>query len=523
MPGRRAIATNCSMAPAQPMKGIDPFETDDLLDDIDGRSLRGGALTLAAQGVKFALQLISTVFLARLLAPADFGLVAMVTAVTGCIALFKDAGLSLATVQRKEITRAQISTLFWANVAISLGLVAITLLLAPAIASLYSEPRLALITVVISSGFFLSGLSVQHQALLRRRMRFSALAIIDIVAMASGVAAALTVGLATGSYWALVAMPLTTAATTTVGVWIACPWLPSAPRRGTGVRTMLRFGGTVAACNLVNYVARNIDNVLTGWWLGAVALGHYSKAYSLLLLPIHQINAPFSSVMVPALSRLQHEPDGFRRLYMDTISLVAWLGMPPIMFLAIHAEAVILAVLGEQWLPAVPIFQLLAPAALMAATNIAGGWALIPLGRADKELRLALVTAPCFALAIAAGLPFGIVGVAIAVSVSRVLMKIPALAYCYAGTPLRIGDFLHAIAQPGIICIAMLVIDRVASAIALQPWLAALLEVTLATGAFLRSGAWRRLHQLIGVRLVAPVRANAAAASGLPLGEVARR
>ncbi|MBS3805306.1 MAG: lipopolysaccharide biosynthesis protein [Oleiphilaceae bacterium] len=431
------------------------FSIDHLIGDLNRRTVRGGVLTLAAQGIKFILQMVSTIVLARYLSPADFGLVAMVTAVTGFVMLFKDAGLSMATVQREEITHSQISALFWINVAISIGLMILTACLAPAIARLYNEPQLHGITFAIAATFIFGGLSVQHQALLRRQMQFRLLALIDIAAMLTGVGAAIIIGVLTRSYWALVAMPAGIVIATCLGVWIACPWIPGAPRRAKGLRPMLKFGSMLTGFSVINYFARNVDNILTGWWLGASALGLYSKAYGLLLLPINQINAPFSNVMIPALSRLQNNPEAFQKLYMQMIGGIAWLGMPAITILALHADSIIRLVLGNQWLAAVPVFQLLTPAALMATTNVAGSWAVVPIGRADKQLKLSLVTSPCFVLAVCVGLPFGIEGVAISVSVSRVLLKLPSLAYCYSGTALRVRDFLAAITYPTIVCVCL--------------------------------------------------------------------
>ncbi len=148
------------------------FDTEYLKADLKGRSVRGGAVTMAAQGIKFFLQIGSTVVLARLLTPEDFGLIAMVTAVTGFVMMFKDMGLSMATVQRAEIDHAQISTLFWINVVLSLAFMLLTATLAPAIAWFYSEPRLTWITLALAGAFIFSGFTVQHQALLRRQMNF---------------------------------------------------------------------------------------------------------------------------------------------------------------------------------------------------------------------------------------------------------------------------------------------------------------------------------------------------------------
>src|SRR3974390_510292 len=182
----------------------DALSTDHLHADLKGRSVRGGLLTLISQGSQFVLQTVSTVALARLLVPADFGLVAMVTAVTGLASAFADFGLSEATIQRKEITHEQVSMLFWINVAIGLVLTLITAALGPVLAQFYREPRLVAITLLMSLNFLLGGLRVQPNALLKRQMRFSALAWRDIASYAVAVPVGITMAWRGAGYWALV-------------------------------------------------------------------------------------------------------------------------------------------------------------------------------------------------------------------------------------------------------------------------------------------------------------------------------
>src|SRR5580658_10598942 len=162
------------------LQTLDALNTDHLHADLRGRSVRGGMQTLTSQGTQFAIQTVATVVLARLLTPADFGLVAMVSTLTGLGQAFADLGLSEATIQRKEISHDQVSALFWINVAIGLGLMLITAALAPAFARFYRDPRLTNITLVVSLTFLVGGLRVQPDAILRRQMRFFALAIRDI-------------------------------------------------------------------------------------------------------------------------------------------------------------------------------------------------------------------------------------------------------------------------------------------------------------------------------------------------------
>ncbi|MCH7559555.1 MAG: lipopolysaccharide biosynthesis protein [Planctomycetes bacterium] len=283
----------------------------------------------------------SLAVLARLLTPGDFGLIAMVTVVTGFVALFKDMGLSMATVQKAHINHAQVSTLFWINMAISAVIMALTALIAPGVAWFYHEPRLTWITLAMAAAFIFGGLTIQHQALLRRQMRFGTLTLIEVVSMLVGAAMAIIFAWYGAGYWALVVMQLGIAITTAVGVWFVSGWRPGLPVRGSGVRPMLTFGGYLTAFSFVNYLGGSAPSVLLGRFCGDHVLGLYSKAYSLLLLPIKQINGPVSLVGMPALSRLQKDPVQYRRYYSKIVSLVLLLTMPMAVLLFVTADDVI--------------------------------------------------------------------------------------------------------------------------------------------------------------------------------------
>src|ERR1700733_4534659 len=246
----------------------DAFSIEHLHADLKGRSVRGGMLTLTSQGAQFLMQTVSTVVLARLLTPADFGLVTMVTAITGLGQAFADLGLSEATIQRPEISHEQVSTLFWINVAIGLGLTALTSALAPVLAWFYREPRLIHITLLVSVTFLIGGLRVQHDALLRRQMRFSSLAMRDITAYVLAVPVAILLAWRGAGYWALVAMPLILNLSQMTLSWLMVRWVPGLPRRDAKVRSLIAFGGNIAASYLIFNLNNNADNVLIGWYWG---------------------------------------------------------------------------------------------------------------------------------------------------------------------------------------------------------------------------------------------------------------
>src|SRR6516162_1004084 len=162
-----------------------------------------------ALGANFFIRLGSLVVLARLLEPRDFGLLGMVTAFTGVLGLFRDFGLSSAAVQRASVTDEQVSTLFWVNVIVGTLLGCISIALAPVIAAFYHEPRLLAVTMALAAGFVFNAAGVQHGALLQRQMRFTALAVINTIALIVSTAIAIGGALAGYGYWALVAMAIT--------------------------------------------------------------------------------------------------------------------------------------------------------------------------------------------------------------------------------------------------------------------------------------------------------------------------
>lgn len=436
------------MATVLTQKQIEALRTDHLVRDLGTRSVRGGFVTLASQGAKFIVATAGTAVMARLLTPSDYGLVGMVTAIVGFIWVFGDLGLSTATLQKDDITHAQVSNLFWANVLLGVVCAVLTSALAPVVSIAFGEPRLVAITLALSLGFVVSGTGVQHQALLRRQMRFGALAMADIVSLVVGIVAGVSAAWLGAGYWAIVIDTLVSGVARTASVWLLCHWLPMLPTRNSGVRSMLRFGGHLTATNILNYFCRNLDNILIGWRWGAQPLGLYSKAYNLLLLPMQQINAPIAAVALPALSRLQTAPDQFRAYYCRAIGMMMTLGMPLVLFIVVFADELVLVILGPAWRECGTIFRLLGPAAFVGTFNVAIGWVYVPLGRGARMFRWAVVYSSVIVGSFFCGLPWGAKGVAAAYGITMFGVWWPSLWYCYRGSPIRYRDLLGVLWTP---------------------------------------------------------------------------
>lgn len=434
------------------------FRVDHIKSDLKGRSVRGGATTISAEAGNFVLTTASTVILARLISPESYGLISMVVTVTNFVKLFNDLGLSQATVQRPEINHSQVSTLFWLNVLLGSVLMLLTAALAPAIALFYSEPRLTWITVSLGVGFIFSGFAVQHRALLNRQMRYGTIAAIRITALLLGTATGIVSAWLGADYWALVLMQLAATLSHTVGVWIMCSWRPGPPVWHSNVRSMLTFGGNLTAANILIYFIRNSDNIIIGRYWGAHQLGLYDKAYQLLYLPIQQITGPISAVALPALSRLQKDPERYRAYYYKAILLIVTLGMPLVGLLFVSADKAILMLLGPKWIGTVNIFRALSVATFTGTFSYATGWVYISLGQAGRQLRWVLWTSPITVLIFLISVPWGALGVAIAFSLSYPILQLLSIIYCYKGTPLRLTDLLITIARPAVASISAAIV-----------------------------------------------------------------
>ena len=419
--------------------------------------MRGGAATMFGQVAQFAIQTVSIVVLARLLTPSAFGLVAMVSAITGFLAIFQSLGLSMATIQKPEISHDEVNALFWVNVAVSFALALVVVGLAPLIALLYREPKLVSITMVTSLGFVFGGLGIQHQAILQRQMRFTTLAEINVASYSAGVVVAVLMALGGAGYWALVALPLVPNAATTAAWWVACRWRPGRPRRVVGLGDLLAFGGYLTGFNTVNYFARNLDNILIGWRWGAAPLGLYSRAYTILLMPLQQITGPISSVAIPALSRLQDDPDRYRRAYREVLQKLTLMTSPLVAFLIGTSSWIIAVVLGPQWHDAARIFTWLGIAALVQPITGTTGWLFTTQHRGREFFTWGLIGSAIAVSSFIIGLPHGPVGVAAAYAMADVFIRTPLLIW-YVGRRGQVSarDIVTASLRPSLLGLAVL-------------------------------------------------------------------
>lgn len=401
------------------------------------RSLHGGAISLLARAVNAALQIGSILFLARLLAVEDYGLVAMVMAITGFATALVDLGTRDAIVQRHSITEGEISALFWITLGIGFGLAIVVAACAPLIAWFYHEPRLISITLLSSVTFITYALTCQHYALLRRAMKFHELGMIEVFANILSVCVAIAMAFAGFHYWALVVRPIVLSGLLVIGLWVRCRWLPRKPTMTQGVKDMLKFGLNTAGFTFTDYVGNSSDRVAIGYRSGPVLLGYYQNSsfiynnlLDVLVFPLHQ-------VAVSSLSKVRHDFKELRRLWSKALSTLSFYAMPAFGLLAVTSRDIVVILLGSKWSRAGVLLSILALRGIPHTVERTLGWLHVTSGRTDRWMRFGAFAAVVQLIALFAGLPFGVIGVIVAFVISMFLLFIPAIAY--AGQPFGIG------------------------------------------------------------------------------------
>lgn len=424
-------------------------------DDLWHRAMRGVTATVIAQGAKLALNAVSIVVLARLLAPEDYGLFAMAVAVTGFLEIFRSLGLIEAIVKEPKLENVQLTALWMVNAATGLGLAALTLALAPVLAWFYNDPRLLPVTAALAPAFAIAGLSFQHNALLRREMRFKVVLAVEVLFIGASVSVSIAFALLGFGYWSLVAGTLAGETVSTIVLWLAHPWRPSRPADFGSTGPMLRFGLHIQAANILAAIPIYLGNILVGHNWGAVELGFYTRAFNLVFLPLYQLVTSANLLAVPTLSRLRDDPQRFRAYYLKALSLVTHFSMPVSMFLVVMSEEIIALVLGSKWQAATPIFRILSIVSFALPVGESHKWVNIALGRSHQMLRISAFVTISFVSAMLISLPWGAIGVAASITVSYWLVLLPILAYALHGSPIDYPSLLKTLLRPVLVSLCV--------------------------------------------------------------------
>jgi PST family polysaccharide transporter len=402
----------------------------------------------ASQVSRQLMLLLTTIILARLLAPSDFGLIGMATVITGFVGLFHDLGTSAAVIQRKELNESLLSSVFWINVGFGTLAMVILYLLSPLFAYLYREPRVVPLLQLLSVTFFISGLSMLQNALLQRSMAFNKLAKLEIAATA--VSSAVGIGAAFLGFgaWSLVYQALALTVVTTALLWAASSWRPRISFQLQEALSIGRYSLNLSGYNIFNYFVRNADYFLIGRYLGAQDLGFYTLAYRIMLYPLQNVSAVIGRVMFPLFSKIQDDLPRFRNAYLLVTGAIALVTFPMMFGLWALAEPFVLTIFGNQWLPVAALLVILIPVGMFQSIGTTVGPIYQAKGRTDVMFRWGVGSGTLAVIGFVIGLQWGTVGVAMAYAVVSMILVYPCFAIPFRFIELSMADLARSLWRP---------------------------------------------------------------------------
>lgn len=355
-----------------------------------------------------------SVALARMLSPSEFGVIGMLIIFTGFAQILSESGLNAALIHIQDVTECHRSTAFWLQMSIAAVLTVIFFFGARPIAAWYSLPVLSPLTKLISFVFLIQALGQVHFALLSKQFEFYRVAIANVTAVVISGCAAVILAILGYGVWALAWQIIAFAAVNSLFYWIASAWRPRLEFSFEAALELWRYAVYLLGHGSLNYWVRNGDNFLIGKFLGAYDLGIYSRAYTLMLLPLNNVSAVIGQVMFPALSKVQHDMPKFIRAYLSATRLIAFVAFPMMAGVSVLSGPVVILLLGEQWADVIPLLRVLSLVGLIQSIVVPTFWVYTALGHTKVQFKLSIMIAAVFAISMAIGIQFGVFGVTLA-------------------------------------------------------------------------------------------------------------
>lgn len=408
-----------------------------------------------SQGGRVAIQLGGLIILARLLPPADYGLMAMATVVTNFALLLRDLGTSAAIVQRNDLRTETITTAFWLNISIGVLLALILFVFSSAIAVRFGDGALAPVLCALSIVFPLSSLGAVQQALLERRSIFRTLARIEILSSGVGLSLAIVAAIIGAGVYSFVIQAVVTAGLSCIQLWIASGWRPQTRPSLKELQGLINFSGNLTLFNFINYFSRNADGMIVGRYLGAASLGVYSMAYRLMLFPVQNFTWVATRALYPVMSRQQNSPEVIAELYLRTIRLISLVTAPLMAGLVVLREPFVLMVFGPDWSKVPEVLTWMGPTGFIQSIVSSYGTIFMARGRTNIMVALGLFSTFTTVIAFYIGVEYGVVGVAACYFFANLINAFPCMIMTMRTLETPATKLLMALAVPVISAILM--------------------------------------------------------------------
>ncbi|MEC4005487.1 MOP flippase family protein [Flavobacterium sp. SUN052] len=366
-----------------------------------------------------------SIFLARILTPSMFGIVGMVTIFSNFAIIFIDLGFSAALIQKKEVTQSHFSSVFWLNLAIGFLMYLLFFISSPFISKFYNQPELILLIRIICLSFIITSLSSVQANILIKELQFKKKVIINWIAMLVGYLVAFIMAYKDYGVWSLVIMTLTTSILNTIFYWIASKWVPLFIFEWKKIKELSNYGLNFLGDTSVNYWSRNYDNFIIAKMLGSNDLGIYSRAYSLMLLPLRNISTIVTKVMFPAFSQKQDNIELLKKYYLNIIKYIALITFPLMIGLSLVSKEFVLLFFGDKWSKMIPILSILSGLGAIQSIISLNGLIYNSLGKVNIAFKVSILSNIVLIIGFSIGVNYGIIGVSYSYLISSALLFVP--------------------------------------------------------------------------------------------------
>lgn len=318
------------------------------------------------QGIGF----VTSIILARLLVPEDFGTLALLALFLGVANLFVNAGFSLALIQQQDTTHIDESTVFWLNIVAALSMTFVLFAIAPWVADFFALPILIPLTMLMACSILISAMGSIHGTLLTKQLDFKALMKVGIISSIISGCAGTYMAWADYGVWALAGQSLVGTIVATALLWFFSPWRPLLRFSRNSFKRLFSFSGWIFASSMLDTIYQRGTSLLIGKLYGVYDLGIYNRADSAQQFPSNVLSGVLSRVAFPLFSSVNHDEEKLRRGVRMSVRSMMLISVPSMLGLAVLAEPFISVVFGTQWLPAAPIFQVLCLGGLFYPLNV---------------------------------------------------------------------------------------------------------------------------------------------------------
>jgi O-antigen/teichoic acid export membrane protein len=379
-----------------------------LKDKAIGATLWSAAEIFMRQGLQFCIG----IALARMVAPDDFGTIALLYLFTGIATAFIDSGFSLALIQRQDVTHLDESTVFWINIAAGAIAALVLWASAPAIANIFSLPILIPLVGVMALNVFVTSFGAIHATLLTKQLRFAVQMKVSGIAMSISGIVAITMAWYGYGVWALAAQTLCASAITTLLLWVYNTWRPALKFSTESAGKLFQFGSYLLASALLEIIYTRFYSVLIGKLFGIREVGFYNRADVTKQLPVGMLTSIFSRVALPVFSSLAQDKSQLRLAAQSLLRVTMLINIPMMIGIAAVARPLVLTVFGKEWLPAVPLLQVLCLSVVLWPVHVINLYILLALGKSKLHFRLEVIKKVLGLAFMAAGAFYGAIGIA---------------------------------------------------------------------------------------------------------------